>query len=228
VTTQAFTQALEAEIVEHPAVSHPFLKQFAAAELSRGQLITFGLQHYQLVRIFVTYMTNLLPKFPGGHGKELLGPVFWDEFGQWTLFRSHVHLYQKFLKALGCSDEDWGRVPRLPETDGYIQTHLAITRDQPFLVGLGTIGPAHEFPIPIMFASLVDGIRKNSPLTDDDIEYFTMHIVEDKEHANVFNRIIERYVNTSADEAQVRDGALRSLAARVRFWDGCQRAVFGE
>ncbi len=224
---ETFVKTLEAEIERHGAVHHPFLKRFAAEPLTVKQIQTFGLQHYQLVKVFVNYMTNLLPRIADPDAAGLFRKVFDDEFGQHTIFRSHPALYRNFLRALGLKDEEWGKVPLLPETSAYIAFHLTLTREGDVLAALGAIGPGHEFSIPLMFEYLLTGLRRNTPLTEDDMEYFTMHIVEDKDHAEVFNALILRHATTDDRQQSIRDGVMRCLEARRRFWDGCQRAVFG-
>ena len=223
---ERFIQQLENEVRAHPAVQHPFLKKFSTEPLTLKQIQSFGLQHYQLVKVFVTYMTNLLPKFPDGAGNRYFGPIFNDEFGQWTIFRSHAALYRNFLKALGLEEEAGGRVRLLPERAWFIETHLEITRSKEFLIGLGAIGPAHEFSIPIMFSDLVAGLRRNTQLSGKEMEYFLMHIVEDVEHAKLFNEAITHYAADAEGQEKVRQGTLRSLEARKIFWDGLHRAVF--
>jgi pyrroloquinoline-quinone synthase len=221
-----FLRQLEKEIENHAAVQHPFLKRFSSEPLSITQLQTFGLQHYQLVKVFVTYMTNLLPKIPDKDAGALFRKIFDDEFGQATIFRSHPALYRKFLKALGLQDEDWGRVRLLPGVTSYIEEHLEITREEDFRIGLGAIGPGHEFSIPIMFSYLVTGFKNSAMLNDEAIEYFTMHIIEDKDHAVIFNQLLLRHSITPEDQNKVRDGVMRALMARKAFWDGLERVVF--
>lgn len=232
-----FIKGLEDEILGHEAVRHPFLVRFSTETLTVAQVRAFGLQHYQLVKVFTTYMTNLLPKIPDRDAADLFRHVFDDEFGavsgrsaavgQATIFRSHVHLYREFLSALGVQEEEWGRVKLLPETDAYIKGHLALTRDADFRVGLGAVGPGHEFSIPTMFQSLVGGITRNTDLSDKQIEYFTLHIEEDVEHAEVFNALIARHAGTDEGRSLIREGAMRSLKWRTLFWDGLTRQVFG-
>jgi pyrroloquinoline-quinone synthase len=79
-----------------------------------------------------------------------------------------------------------------------------------------------------MFAYVVKGIQKNTSVSEKNIEYFTLHIEEDKEHAKVFNTLIERHVAEPEGQRKLREGALRSLAYRKKFWDGLFRTVFGE
>ena len=222
-----FIHALEEEILNHEAVHHPFLKRFASEKLSLEQIQIFGLQHYQLVKVFVNYMTNLLPKIPDRDAADLFRSVFDDEFGQHTIFRSHPALYRNFLKGLGLSDEAWGRVGLLPEVSAFIEGHMGLTRGKDFLFALGAIGPGHEFSIPTMFSYLIKGFSHNTDLTEEQIEYFTLHIIEDKEHAVVFNKLISRHVETEEGQKRLRDGAMRSLSLRKTFWDGLHRAVFG-
>ncbi|MFQ5949294.1 MAG: iron-containing redox enzyme family protein, partial [Nitrospiria bacterium] len=102
-----------------------------------------------------------------------------------------------------------------------------LTREEDFLVGLGAVGPGHEFAIPTMFDYLISGFKKNVRLTDEQYEYFSLHIIEDKEHAVVFNKLIVRHVETKEAQERLRDGAMRSLSYRKTFWNSLERAVFG-
>ncbi len=224
---QTFISSLEEETLHHEAVQHPFLLRFASDTLTATQIQTFGLQHYQLVKVFVNYMTNVLPKIPDQDAASLFRKVFDDEFGQYTIFRSHPALYRNFLKAIGLKDEDWGRVPLLPETSAFVEEHLQLTRGNDFLVSLGAVGPGHEFSIPTMFRSIVNGLQKNTSLSEEQIEYFTCHMEQDVEHARIFNQLIARHVETAEGQRRLRDGTLRSLALRKQFWDGLNRTVFG-
>src|SRR3990172_5846580 len=91
-----FIRELEREIMACEAVRHPFLARFASEPPTIEQIRAFGLQHYQLVKVFTTY----------------------------------------------------------------IRSHLALPRDSDFRVGLGAVGPGHEFSIPTMFQSLIAGQRE--------------------------------------------------------------------
>ncbi len=224
MTTASLSEDLEKGILVHPALHHPFLVRFAREPLELAQVRAFGLQHYQLVRVFTTYMTNILARRPDW--TESLRPILDDEFGGHTIFRSHVHLYRKFLLALGLRDEDWGKVPLLPETKAFIDEHLELTRSASPLEALGAIGPGHETSIPVMFPYLLEGLRRRG-IADHDLEYFPLHITEDKHHAGVFNALIARSAPAPESFERVRRGAFFSLNLRRRFWDGCERAVFG-
>jgi pyrroloquinoline-quinone synthase len=227
MATVTYLSALEAEVAAHPAVHHPFLQRFADTPLTIHQLRTFGLQHYQLVKLFVTYMTNVVPRIPDADASALFRSVFDDEFGQHTIFNSHPAMYRAFLRSLGLDDADWGRFALLPETSDFIEFHLELTRTAHFLTALGAIGPGHEFSIPTMFDYLVRGLQRNGTVSENDTAYFTLHIVEDKDHAKVYNSLLDRYTASEESRALIREGVMRSLKARHLFWDGLHRVVFG-
>jgi pyrroloquinoline quinone (PQQ) biosynthesis protein C len=52
-------------------------------------------------------------------------------------------------------------------------------------------------------------------------------MVQDKDHAIVFNEMIVRHIETKEAQDRLREGTLRSLAYRMNFWDGLEKAVFG-
>lgn len=216
--------SLEDEVRAHRAVRHVFLERFRLGGLGLEQQKRLGLQHYQLVRVFTTYMTNLLSRRPDWAGD--LRPILSDEFGGHSIFASHVHLYRGFLKSMGLTDAHWGRAEKLPETRAFIDGHLALTREGDPLEALGALGPGHEHAIPSMFASLLEGLSASQPDCKD-LAYFVRHIQEDKEHAARFHFLIQRAARGASQLERVRRGALMSLELRARFWDGLDRALFG-
>lgn len=226
VVIPSFIRKLEEEIQNHPAVQHPFLKRFSKEKLSLRQIQAFGLQHYQMVRIFTTYITHLIPRLPRSATFISLRKVLADEYGKNNLFESHVHLYQRFLRALGLLDADWGGARKLPGTERYIREHLALAREGDVLSALGAVGPAHEAAIPAMFEFILKGLRKNTALTEEQMRYFTLHISEDKEHAEIFNRLISHLAQSESEQRLVRTGVLRSLRLRAVFWQGLSRRIF--
>ena len=77
-----------------------------------------------------------------------------------------------------------------------------------------------------MFSNLVEGFRRNTQLSEKEMEYFLMHIEEDVAHAKLFNEAIAHYAPDAEGQEKVRQGTLKSLEARKIFWDGLHRIVF--
>ena len=226
LSVELFLQRLEAEVRSHPALHHPFLRRFAQGGLRRIQLWAFGLQHYQLVRVFTAYLEALFQIIPDAEVREWIHRVLEDEYARPHAYdRSHPALYRKFLRALGLSEEDWDRAEALPETQAFITHHIELTSLLHFLVGLGAVGPGHEWAIPTMFTYLMEGLRKVG-VEEKPLEYFTLHMAQDLEHGRLLRMAMARYAEAPENQQRIVDGAGASLGARAPFWDGLYRAVF--
>jgi pyrroloquinoline-quinone synthase len=225
---ERFLHDLEGEVRGHPALHHPFLLRFAQGGLRRLQLWAFGLQHYQLVRVFTAYLEALHKSVPDPEVRDWIRRILEDEYAHPRSFdRSHSALYRKFLRALGLTEEDWDQAAAVPETQAFITRHIELTSLRHYLVGLGAVGPGHEWAIPTMFASLVEGLRKVG-VEEKALEYFTLHIAQDLEHGRLLRLALARYAETPEDQARILEGTRASLEARARFWDGLHRALFEE
>ncbi|MBI1893373.1 MAG: iron-containing redox enzyme family protein [Candidatus Rokubacteria bacterium] len=226
MSVEQFLERLEVEVASHPALHHPFLKRFAAGGLSRLQLWAFGLQHYQLVRVFTSYLEAVVKSIREPEVRDWLHRILEDEYARpRTHDRSHAALYRRFLRALDLGENDWERAESVPGTRAFIEHHLELTALRHPAVGLGAVGPGHEWAIPTMFAYLVDGLRK-SGVEEAAIEYFTLHVAQDVEHGALMRAALARHAQTEENQARIREGGLASLDARARFWDGLKRVVF--
>lgn len=106
----------------------------------------------------------------------------------------------------------------------FVETHRRIVRQDPFLVGLGAVGPGHEWAIPKMFEAIIPGLRR-AGFSESEIGYFTLHVEQDGDHGAWLEEALARQATTDEARAQIRRGALASLEARGAFWDGVQAAI---
>ena len=150
--------------------------------------------------------------------------VLVDEYGEGSNGEDHSTLYSHFLCSTGSTvpDEKDGKVPQ-PALD-FIVEHRRIVNEEPFLVGLGAVGPGHEWAIPKMFHAVIPGLRR-AGFTEVEIDYFTLHVAQDVDHGRWLEEALVRFGSTEGARAQIRRGALLALEARGRFWSGVQRAV---
>jgi pyrroloquinoline-quinone synthase len=220
----AFMATLRKEIAEHPAVNHLFLNRCATSPFAREDYRVFGENHYPLVCVFTSYLERLLIRAPTSDAKLWLAKVLVDEYGEGSEGEDHATLYGHFLRSCGSTvpDEHHGKVPE-PALD-FIATHRRIVKEEPFLVGLGAVGPGHEWAIPKMFDAVIPGLRR-AGFDDSEIAYFTLHVAQDVDHGRWLEEALVRFGTTEEARQQIRRGALLSLEARGRFWSGVQRAV---
>jgi pyrroloquinoline quinone (PQQ) biosynthesis protein C len=219
-----FLKELREEIRMHPGVNHMFLNRLATMPFTREDYRTFGLQHFPLVNCFTHYMENLLVRAPSSAAKLWLAKVLVDEYGEGSEGDDHSALYFDFLRAAGATEADVDRTVLNDYTIDFIRAHVALTTERPFLVGLGAIGPGHEWAIPAMFTAIVPGLRR-AGFGEHEIRYFWLHQDQDQSHGAWLEEALVLFATTTEARAQIREGALASLDARERFWTGAQREV---
>ena len=226
MTPSEFIQKLREEVATHPAVTHSFLRRFAAGGLTRWQIWGYASQHYHLVGFFPAYLEAIADRTPDAEVRRLLREILEDEYMRPQSFeRSHPALYRRFLRAVGFEEGDWDRVPLLPATRAFVQIHLDMTW-RSWLEALGAVGPGHEWAIPLMFPHLLQGIDGSLPLDAEALEYFQLHINLDVEHGRVLQESLLRWATTEENEDTIRRGARRSLEARAGFWSALEEQLF--
>lgn len=220
-----FLADLRREIEAHPGVNHLFLARCATSPFAREDYKVFGENHYPLVCVFTSYLERLLIRAPSSDSKLWLAKVLVDEYGEGSEGEDHATLYGHFLRSCG------SRVPDAPDTTkvpapalSFVNEHRRIVGDEPFLVGLGAVGPGHEWAIPKMFDAVIPGLER-AGFAPEEIAYFTLHVAQDVDHGAWLEEALVRFGETDAAREQIRRGALLSLDARARFWSGVQTAV---
>jgi pyrroloquinoline quinone (PQQ) biosynthesis protein C len=219
-----FLAQLRAEVLAHTAVNHPLLGRVAHVPFVREDYRVFGLQHYALVGCFTTYLELLLLAAPDSDAKQWIAKVLVDEYGEGSEGKDHAELYREFLRSTGVAEGEELDVPLHADVTGFIAEHLRICREEPFLVGLGALGPGHEWSIPKMFDPIIRGLRR-ARFEAREIQYFTLHVEQDQDHGSWLEEALVLYAGTPQAQAEIHRGAMLSLAARVRFWSGVQDKI---
>lgn len=214
---------LRLEVEAHPCVNHEILGSLE----SRDDYARFGLQHLPLVSHFTRYMELLLLRAPSSEQKLWLAKVLVDEYGEGSEGLDHARLYREFLASVGVVDDArLESTPLLREVWQFIGVHLELCGRAPFLVGLGALGPGHEWAIPKMFGPLIAGLERLG-VTYEQRRYFDLHTEQDVDHAAWMSEALEQLGTSEAARDEVRRGARLSLGARQRLWDAAQRTLHG-
>jgi pyrroloquinoline quinone (PQQ) biosynthesis protein C len=150
--------------------------------------------------------------------------VLVDEYGEGSDGKDHATLYTEFLAATGVRGDGYLDVELHPAVTGFIAEHRRICEHEPFLVGLGALGPGHEWSIPRMFPPIVTGLRR-AGFSEAEIHYFTLHLAQDIDHGRWLEEALEQYATTPRARDEIRRGAELSLAARREFFSGVQEKI---
>ncbi|MBM4246899.1 MAG: iron-containing redox enzyme family protein [Deltaproteobacteria bacterium] len=215
---------LRHEVEAHRAVHHPLLQRLSDGHASRADFLAFGRQHFALVGFFTKYMEALLFRAPTSADKLWLAKVLVNEYGEGSDGLDHAQLYLQFLAAAGLPPGDERSTALCAEAFAFVGDHLRICCEEPLLVGLGALGPGHEWAIPSMFARLLPGLRA-AGFSERESLYFSLHCEQDLDHGAWMTEVLAKEATTLEQQELVRRGARRSLAARERFWDGVLREV---
>lgn len=224
MTVRAFLAELRREIESHPAVNHLFLNRLATSPFAKQDYRVFAENHYPLVCVFTHYLERLLVRAPDSQAKLWLAKVLVDEYGEGSEGKDHSTMYARFLSAAGGEPERVRDASVPPPAHRFISEHRRIVSEEPFLVGLGAVGPGHEWAIPKMFDAVIPGLRR-AGFNEDEIAYFTLHVEQDDDHGAWLEEALAQYASTSEAQEQIRRGAIASLEARYAFWEGVQRQV---
>ncbi|HEX2676606.1 MAG TPA: iron-containing redox enzyme family protein [Polyangiales bacterium] len=222
--TTRFLNDLRAEIAAHPGVNHLFLQRLCTSPMAKQDYRVFAEHHFPLVCAFTSYLELLLLRAPDSESRLWLAKVLVDEYGEGSEGKDHATLYAKFLDATGGSSERQRGARVTAPAREFIRSHQELVRTRSFLFGLGAIGPGHEWAIPKMFESVIPGLRR-AGFAEHEIGYFTLHVLQDDDHGAWLEEALARMSDNADARNEVRRGALASLDARGRFWDGVQNAV---
>ena len=153
-----------------------------------------------------------------------MAKVLVDEYGERSDDKDHENLYLDFLVAAGINPGEEENTELHRDVMGFVMEHRRLCTEEPFLVGLGAVGPGHEWAIPKMFPRIVKGLRR-AGFDEEDIFYWTAHMEQDIDHGLWLEEALERFAITQEEQEQIRRGALLSLEARARFWSGVQQKI---
>lgn len=221
-----FTAELEREVFAHQAIKHPFLQRVASAPFSREAWTAFATQLYPHVHFFIPYMEELLRNTHDCGAKLIVAKILLDEYGEDAAGDTHPELFLRFVRAAGgeAAVDRLFSAPIDPATADMVRTHMRLCQEEPFLVGLGAIGPAHELAITRMFPPLVEGVRL-SGFDEREAEFFSLHVDHDHEHSRMLAEAVERLADTEEKKDQVRRGLRASLEKRVALWSAMERRM---
>lgn len=215
---EAFYAALEAARMPRHGGGHAFSRAWANGELSREQLGDWAVQHFYYIDAVPQQFAQLFARLPDLDARihlleNLLGEEVPDRPG-----KRHPDLLRKFAKACGVSDErmlsaeDRGEV--LPTTRAMRAWVWELSTVRTLAEACAGIMVALEGQLPTLYPKYVEAMRKMG-FSEDDMEFFHVHIEGDTEHAHVGLELTQRYATTP--ELQRKAIAAVGASAQVRY-----------
>ena len=208
---------LEAKIETKSLLKHPFYKDWTAGKLTISSLQEYAAQYYQFEAAFPTFLSAIHSRCPVPWVRQSLLDNLWDEeHGD----RNHPALWLQFCKGLGLSADSVEKAHVFPETDGLVSTFRSIATSRPFPESIAAIY-TYEQQVPKVAVQKIEGLKKFYGIEDSEsLEFLSLHMGLDKEHAAAEARAISTSVSDAQQESAVLNAADQALDALWLFLDG--------
>jgi len=206
-------------------IKHPFLNRLVNKELTNEQLKQFCYQYSWFCGYFPRSLCSLAGQVTTDETRLPLIKNLWEEHGEGETEKCHRVLFQKFMSSLKITKGESEKIPPLKSTIYCVEELLKYCSDRNFVRGLGAMGPGTEFFTKEEYLVVVGGLKKYNLFTDDDLEFWTVHIVGDDDHYSEIVMSLVPYINTEENRDFVKEGAIKAIELEIIFWDGLQEAI---
>jgi pyrroloquinoline quinone (PQQ) biosynthesis protein C len=206
----------------HKLQSHPFLKRCADGTITMPELRRFLVQQGKYSAHFTRFLCALISCLEQDTEVLSLAENLAEEMGLGGAHHEpHARIYSRMLKNF---DIDIASEDVNPATQNLIDTMYMLCRQPGSVAGLGALCMAAEAVVPSFYARIVEGFISQG-VDPSALEFFTIHIEEDDEHAATMYRILARKIAASSqnESVAVHAGEL-AIHARLRFLDALLEA----
>ena len=204
--------------------ARPFMIDFAQGKVPKENLARFASSYCYQVDNFKRFVAQVYANAEPRDVRELMLENLEEEHGEGDPERDHTKLVAKFGRALGAEIPDPYEVEPIPEGREWIERILNVCREEPFVVGLAAISFGIEFRTQTM-AFLGQIYRDQYGLTEDDLEFFFMHLEADEEHAGRAIELVRKYCTTEELLERCKAGVREVLEATKTLAGGFERVA---
>jgi pyrroloquinoline-quinone synthase len=225
-----FFKTLEKELQEgiSEILTHPFLKRMEDGWFDKKQLQYFAEQYSVYCRYFPRFLAAAAANIPDDETRMPIIENLWEEHGEGKIIKSHRILFNRFAAGLGLSVQDLNKVKPLPTTAICCENLINLCHDGHFLESLGALGPGTEFFTNAEYSIIYNGLKKYEFLTENDLEFWSVHISLDEEHYSEMIGSLIPWANSLENKYLIKTGAKKAIDLEILFWDGLEDNLPGK
>ena len=210
-----FREALEQAIAGKTATKAPFSLAWASGSLSREHLARWAENHYHYVGPFADYLAYVYARTPDSwtEAKDfLLSNMYEEEIGG----DRHTDLLIRFAEACGTTRERVVNPDNMSPTTRGLQAwcYSVAMREDPVVAVAGLV-VGLESQVPSIYRKQTPTLREKYGFTDEEVEFFDLHIVSDEIHGERGYQIVLEHANTV--ELQQRCLKICEVGAQMRL-----------
>ncbi len=193
---EEFRAALEDAIKGRQAKNAPFSQAWANGELKREHFARWAENHYHYVGPFADYLAYIYANTPDKftNAKDFtLQNMYEEELADIR----HTDLLIKFAEACGTTRERVEDPNNMnPITRGLQSWCYAISMREHFVVATAALVVGLESQVPGIYKKQIVPLREKYGFTEDEIEFFDLHITSDEVHGERGFQIVLDHADT--------------------------------
>lgn len=221
MTPEEFVATLRSECAKpgHGMQDHPIVHGMESGTVTIPQLQLFTEQFYLHISRMLPWIGAIYVRCPHEEVRTSLVKNLAEECtGYQTQTDAHPELLLRFAEALG-SDTAAIRAAE-QRTEGRRLTDyfefMGLCRE--WYVPLSAIGIGLESFVPDTFTRIVAALKANYDMTDDDLIFWTMHIIADEEHGDEGIEMVSNYALTAEARKNVFDCTVETSRLFHDMW----------
>ena len=215
-----FRRELEDALFGHRTISHPLVQELAKPVKNLRLMKFIALQGYQLTKHFARYVGGLYQNCEiGYYRKRLAVNLYEEETGKLSNTANHEILMQRFIRAIGISNEERDTAIALPTTQELIDYRWNLVKNpETFHMGAAAImiasegqnleeeaGKARHQLLPSLYN-----------LKPEDLIFFSVHAHEDIYHVREGLDLVSEICDTPEKKSEALEAVHETCK---RFWD---------
>lgn len=204
----------------HGMIDHPVVLKIEDGSLSIPELQLFTEQFYLHIRNMLPWIGQMFVTCPFEDVRTTLVKNLAEEcLGVFTGTKAHPELLLDFGQAIGLDVDATRRAEQLPVGRRLTEFFEFMSNCRPWFVPLSAIGIGLESFVPETFTRLVAAFKANYGLDDEQLVFWTMHILADQEHGDEGIELVSAYATTPEARKQVFDGTIETSMRYYDLWN---------
>jgi pyrroloquinoline-quinone synthase len=199
---------------------HPVVIAVENGTATLPQIQLFTEQFYLHIRNMLPWIGQIYVRCPYEDVRLTLVKNLAEEcLGTFTGTKAHPELLLEFGEAIGLDVEATRAKEQLPVGRRVTEYFEFMSNCRPWYVALAAIGIGLESFVPDTFTRLVEGFKRNYQLTDEQLVFWTMHILADQEHGDEGIEIVSDYATTPEARRFVFECTVETSERYFELWN---------
>lgn len=230
MSKSTFRTALEDAVNQRHSSAHPWSEAWSSGKLNRELLGEWVKQHYHYVSHFAEWLATVYGNCPHADVQRFLLENIAEEdgfagTGDFAPAR-HPDLLLDFAEHCGKTREyitgAQERGELFAETLG-LQSWCYHQAQRPFVEALSALLIGLESQVPKIYSKTTPSLIEKYGFTEDEVHFFSLHIVADVEHSKRGFEIVEKYATTPQVQANCVRMVREAAMMRGLYLDGVHR-----